>query len=51
MVWSSLRSRDWLVSMSIAIGVSMVMGMLKFAANLEKADLTYLRPTDFSPMK
>jgi hypothetical protein len=33
LVWSSLRSRDWLTSMSIAIGVYVVMEMLKFAAD------------------
>lgn len=33
MVWSSLRSRDWLISTSVAIGVYIVMGMLKFAAD------------------
>jgi hypothetical protein len=34
LVWSSLRSRDWLISVSIAMGVYVVMGMLKFAADL-----------------
>jgi hypothetical protein len=34
MVWSSLRSRDWLISMSIAIGVYIIMGTLKFATDL-----------------
>ena len=34
MVWSSLRSRDWLISMSIAMGVYIIMGTLKFAADL-----------------
>jgi hypothetical protein len=38
MVWSSLRSQlrspDWLVSMSIAMSVYIVMGMLKYAADL-----------------
>jgi hypothetical protein len=33
MVWSSLRSRDWLISMSVAVGVYIIMGMLKFAAD------------------
>jgi hypothetical protein len=33
MVWSSLRSRDWLISMSVAMGVYIIMGMLKFAAD------------------
>jgi hypothetical protein len=34
MAWSSLRSRDWLISMSIAMGVYIVMGTLKLAADL-----------------
>ena len=34
MVWSSLRSGDWLISMSVAMGVYTVMGMLKFVADL-----------------
>jgi hypothetical protein len=34
MVWSTLRNQDWLISMSIAMGVYDVMGMLKFAADL-----------------
>lgn len=34
MVWSSLRSGDWLISMSVAMGVYISMGMLKFAADL-----------------
>jgi hypothetical protein len=33
MLWSSLRSRDWLISMSVAVGVYIIMGMLKFAAD------------------
>jgi len=33
-VWSSLRSRDWLISMSIAMGVYIIMGTLKFTADL-----------------
>jgi hypothetical protein len=33
MVWSSLRSRDWLISISVAMGVYIIMGMLKFAAD------------------
>jgi hypothetical protein len=33
-VWSSLRSGDWLISMSIAMGVYIAMGMLKFAADV-----------------
>jgi len=46
-VWSSLRSRDWLVSMSIAIGVYMVMGMLKFAADLTISKLIVPGPTTY----
>lgn len=38
-VWSSLRSRGWLTSMSIAMGVYVVMGMLRFAADLTIAKL------------
>jgi hypothetical protein len=34
MVWSSLRSGDGLISMSIAMGVYLGMGMLKFAVDL-----------------
>ena len=33
MVWSSLRSRDCLISISIAMGVYIFMGTLKFAAD------------------
>lgn len=33
-VWSSLRSRDCLISISIAMGVYVFMGALKFAADL-----------------
>jgi hypothetical protein len=33
MIWSSLRSRDWLISMSVAIGVYIMMGIVKFAAD------------------
>jgi hypothetical protein len=32
--WSSLRSGDWLISMSIAMCVYIAMGMLKFAADV-----------------
>lgn len=34
MVWSSLRSGNCIISMSIAMGVYIFMGMLKFAAEL-----------------
>ena len=33
MAWSSLRSGNWLISMAIALGVYIFMGMLKFAAD------------------
>jgi hypothetical protein len=33
-VWSALRSGNWLISMSIAMGVYIAMGMLKFAADV-----------------
>jgi hypothetical protein len=33
-VWSSIRSGNWLISMSIAMGVYIFMGTLKFAADL-----------------
>jgi hypothetical protein len=39
MVWSSLRSANCLLSMSIAVGVYIFMGMLKFAADLTIAKL------------
>ena len=54
-VWSSLRSGDWLISMSIAMGVYIAMGMLKFAADLtiskllapEQATYVVLAPVVF----
>ncbi|HEV8046150.1 MAG TPA: hypothetical protein VGP35_00360 [Terriglobales bacterium] len=33
-VWSSIRSGNWLISMSIAMGVYIFMGTLKFVADL-----------------
>ena len=39
MVWSSLRSRDCLIRISIAMGVYIVMGMLKFAADLDDLEV------------
>ena len=33
-VWSSIRSGNWLISMSIAMGVYIFIGTLKFAADL-----------------
>jgi hypothetical protein len=55
MVWSSLRSRDWLIRMGTAMGVYLVMGMLKFAADLtisklivpERATYVILAPVVF----
>jgi hypothetical protein len=34
MVWSSLGSRDWLISMSIAMGVYIVLEVLEYGAHL-----------------
>jgi hypothetical protein len=45
MVWSSLRSRDWLISMSIAIGVYIVMEILEYAANLAISKFVAPQPT------
>jgi len=47
MVWSSLRSRDWLISMSIAMGVYIVLGTLKFAADLTISKFIAPRPTTY----
>jgi hypothetical protein len=44
MVRSSLRSRDWLVSMCIAMGVYIVMGTLKLAADLAISKFVAPRP-------
>ncbi len=44
MVWSWLRSWDWLISMSIAMGVYFVMGTLKLAADLAISKLVAPRP-------
>jgi hypothetical protein len=44
MVWSSLRSRDWLISMTIAMGVYIVMGALKLAADLAISKFVAPRP-------
>jgi hypothetical protein len=54
-VWSSLRSGDWLISMSIAMGVYIAMGMLKFVADVtiskllapEQATYVVLAPVVF----
>jgi hypothetical protein len=53
--WSSLRSGDWLISMSIAMGVYIAMGMLKFVADVtiskllapEQATYVVLAPVVF----
>jgi uncharacterized membrane protein len=45
MVWSSLRSRDWLISMSIALGVYVVMEMLESAADLTISKWVAAEPT------
>jgi hypothetical protein len=47
MVRSSLRSRDWLISMSIAIGVYIVMELLEFAANLAISKWVVPQPTTY----
>jgi hypothetical protein len=44
MVWSWLRSRDWLTSMGIAIGVYIAMGTLKLAADLAISRFVAPRP-------
>jgi hypothetical protein len=44
MVRSWLRSRDWLISMSIAIGVYIAMGTLKLAADLAISKFVAPRP-------
>jgi hypothetical protein len=55
LVWSSLSSGEWLISMSIAMGVYIAMGMLKFAADVaiskllapEQATYVVLAPVVF----
>jgi hypothetical protein len=55
LVWSSLSSGAWLISMSIAMGVYIAMGMLKFAADVaiskllapEQATYVVLAPVAF----
>jgi hypothetical protein len=47
MFWSSLRSRDWLISVSIAMGVYLVMRMLTFAADLTISRLVAPKPTTY----
>jgi len=51
MVWSSLRnqlrSRDWLISMSIAIGVYIVMRILEHAADLTISRWLAPQPTTY----
>ncbi len=45
MVWSWLRSWDWLISMSIAMGVYAVMQLLEYAANLAISKFVAPQPT------
>jgi hypothetical protein len=47
MVWSALRSRDWLISISTAIGVYIVMRMLEFAADSTISRLVAPRPMTY----
>ena len=47
MVGSSLRSRDWLISLSIATGVYIVMGGLKLAADLAISRLVAPQPSTY----
>lgn len=45
MLWSSLRSRDWLISMSVAVSVYLVMEILQYAANLTISKWVAPQPT------
>ena len=47
MVWSSLRSRDCLISISIAVGVYIVMEILEYAANLTISKWVAPQPTTY----
>jgi hypothetical protein len=47
MAWSSLRNGDWLFSLSIAMGVYIVMGVLKFAADLTISKLVAPQQTTY----
>jgi hypothetical protein len=47
MVWSTLRSPDWLISMSIATGVYIVMEILEHAANLAISKWVAPQPTTY----
>ena len=47
MVWSSLRSRDCLISMSIAMGVYIVMEILAYAADLTISKCVAPQPTTY----
>jgi hypothetical protein len=47
MVWSSLRSRDCLISMSIAVGVYIVMEILEYAAHLTISKWVFPQPTTY----
>jgi hypothetical protein len=44
-VWYSLRSGNWLISMSIAVGVYIFMGTLKFVADLMISKLVFPNQT------
>jgi len=47
MVWSSLRSRDCLISISIAVGVYIVMEILEYAAHLTISKWVFPQPTTY----
>jgi hypothetical protein len=47
MVWSSLRSHDCLISISIAVGVSIVMQILEYAAHLTISKWVAPQPTTY----
>jgi hypothetical protein len=47
MVWSSLRSRDCLISISIAVGVYIVMQILEYAAHLTISKWVAPQPTTY----
>jgi hypothetical protein len=45
MVWSSLGSRDWLISMSIAIGVYIILEALEYGVHLAVSRLVAPQPS------
>ena len=47
MVWSSLGSRDWLISMSIAMGVYIVLEVLEYGAHLAVSRLVAPQPSTY----